>query len=224
MADRLAFDWQKDDVLMKTDSVYIVNEGDGALYSRASYKAPVIADYVSAEGIPADPSIERFMAYDDFDEYGVLVANIPATTVGGGQISKIDLYYNVYVDDRKEPYVFSTALYDLLGDDMTDVPYSYDNDFDFEVDGEKHTIVFYEDFSRMGVQTVNTAGGKTFRSSVVWTDGTVSGINSVGGVRAASGHTFDLSGRRVSTTTRGLYIKSVVRPDGTVRMVKVAGK
>lgn len=224
MAGRLAFDWQKDDVLMKTDSVYIVNEGDGALYSRASYKAPVIADYVSAEGIPADPSIERFLAYDDFDEYGVLVANIPATTVGGGQISKIDLYYNVYVDDRKEPYVFSTALYDLLGDDMTDVPYSYDNDFDFEVDGEKHTIVFYEDFSRMGVQTVNTAGGKTFRSSVVWTDGTVSGIGSVGGVRAVSGQTFDLSGRRVSTTTRGLYIKSVIRPDGTVRMVKVAGK
>lgn len=224
MGSRLVFDWQKDGVLMKADSVYIVNEGDGAHYSRAYYTAPVITDYVSAEGTPANPSIERFTKYDEFDEYGVLVANIPATTVDGNQISQIDLYYNVYVDDRTEPYVFSKELYEIADAEMTDVPYSYDNGYDIEVDGEKHTIVFYEDFSRMGVQTVSMASGKTFRSAVVWTDGTVSGISTVGAADATAGRMFDLSGRRVNAPSRGLYIKAVTQADGTVRMVKAVGK
>ena len=223
--DALVFDYQTPDALLASDGVIVINQGNGSLYYTNIYQAPVIADYESVEGTPQNPTIVRYTEYDDFDEYGVLTFDLPALTTDGRQISHLDLCYNIYVEGSDRPYVFTTDVYDLLQADMTDVPYDYTNNYDIEVSGERHTIVIYSDLGRMGIQQINRAGGKESRSAIVWTDGTVTtGIREVAGAAVADSRTYDLSGRLTDGTARGLYIRSVTRPDGTVRMVKMVRK
>lgn len=206
-ADDITFDYQTSGDILKSSQTLIINEGDLSFYAKNTYDKPVIREYVAVEGAPADPVITQFTAYDDFDEYGVIRFDLPTTTADGAEISKVDMYYNIFVKGNDEPYVFEPDVYGLLNAPMTDVPYDFsDGGYDFTVKGTAHTVVFYEDFAVLGVQSVNVAAGKEYKSAIVWSDGS-DGVESVLVSDDNVCEYFNLQGIPVAHPAQGLYIR-----------------
>lgn len=204
--ENLVFDYTPES--MTTEGALVINEGTMSFYAKNIYNQPVITDYVSVEAAPQNPVIVRYEEYDDWEEYGVLVFELPAMSADGTPISKVDMYYNIFASGHDKPYVFTPAMYELIDSDMTDIPYNFtDGGYDFSVSGTRHTVVIYEELGVVGVQSVNVAGDKTFRSDIVWTDGQVSGIGSVAADSEADAVIYDLTGRRVDNPATGIYIR-----------------
>lgn len=208
-ADNIIFSYNTDGAILKSDAAIIINEGDLTFYGKEVFDKPVIQDYESVEAAPKNPVNLDYSGYDDFDEYGVFKFELPTEAADGTAISKVDLYYNIYVDGSETPYVFSPDMYELIGSQMTDVPYNFsDGDYDFTVKNEQHIIVLYEDFARVGVQSINVSGDKEYRSAIVWNDGKISGIEPVVADPSGKYEFFDLTGRPVNNpTAAGIYIR-----------------
>lgn len=207
-AEEITFSYLTDDAVLKSDAAIIINEGNQSYYAKGIFDTPVIQNYDAVEGAPRNPTNLDYSGYDDFYEYGVFKFDLPAETTDGTAISKVDLYYNIYVDNSNTPYVFSPSIYELIGSPMTNIPYDFsDGGYDFTVKGEKHTIVIYEDYSRVGVQCVNNAGDKEYKSAIVWSDGEISGIESVLTEPDGKVEYYDLMGRPVNKPGTGIYIR-----------------
>lgn len=206
-ADNLVFDYMPENALLETDGALVLNEGDASFYAVDIFDKPSIHDYVSVNAAPMNPVIERVEPYDDWEEYGVVVFSLPTTSVDGDEISKVDLHYNIFVKGNDEPYTFKADMYELLNSDMVDVPYSFtDGGYDFSVSDTRHTVVIYEDLGTIGIQSVNTAADKVYKSDIVWSDGSQSGIDSVIVDEDGENILYDLWGRRVNDPQPGIYI------------------
>lgn len=207
-ADDLSFDYLTDGSLLKSDGALIINEGNLSFYAKNIYDKPVISDYKSVDAAPENPIIVRYEPYDDFDEYGVFIFDLPNKSTTGETISKVDMYYNIFADGSDEPYVFTPAMYELIGSPMTNIPYGFtDGGYDFSVNGTRHTVVLYEEIEVVGVQSVNVAGENEYKSQIVWSDGALSGIESVTVTPACESEFYDLTGRRVNQPSTGIYIR-----------------
>lgn len=208
LADDITFDYMTDGTILKSDNTIIINEGNLSYYAKNIFDKPVIQDYAIVEAAPKDPIIVRYDGYDDFDEYGVFIFELPIEATNGETISKVDLYYNIFAENSDKPYVFSPDMYELIGSPMTNIPYDFtDGGYDFSVKGTRHTIVLYDEITRVGVQSVNVAGDKEYKSQIVWNDGENSGIESVTIDQTGESKLFDLMGRPVSNPTSGIYVR-----------------
>lgn len=222
-ADDIVFVYDKDGVFLQSEGALIVNEGNLSTHAAAIYDKPVVTAYQAVEAAPSNPEIIRYDEYDDWDEYGVIFFNLPTTSVDGQIISKTDLYYNVFVEGSDEPYVFEPALYELISEPVVNVPYNFSDGYDFSVNGERHTVVIYDDLGVLGVQSVNVTEKGVYRSDIVWTNGAVSGIESVvaDGDGDSAPEFYDLTGRRVVTPSEGgIYIRRQGSDVSKVTMIR----
>lgn len=172
---------------------------------------------------PVDPTIASFTDYYALQGYGEITFNLPAEDTDGNALETENLYYNIYFDDNV--YTFTNDWYSKVTDDMTDVPYSYSDNLDFFVSGEKHDLFFYvEDYTRVGVQSIYKDGEDIYRSSIVYSDGSVvNGINQVSGNSQKVAKTFstDILGRRVDASYHGIVMQTTVYDNGKRHTVKV---
>lgn len=172
---------------------------------------------------PVDPTISSFTDYYALQGYGEITFNLPAEDTDGNALETENLYYNIYFDDNV--YTFTNDWYSKVTDDMTDVPYSYSDNLDFFVIGEKHDLFFYvEDYTRVGVQFIYKDGEDIYRSSIVYSDGSVvNGINQVSGNSQKVAKTFstDILGRRVDASYHGIVMQTTVYDNGERHTVKV---
>lgn len=168
-------------VLSYNDGVIEGLKGQALCFSHSS-------DSILLTGVYADPCIRsneaptkpapvtftKYEPYDDMWEFGVMGFAIPCMDENGIYINSDELYYNVYPDDSTTPFVFSPDDYvDMTVDPMTDVPYAYFEDFDFKVSGVNHTVYFYHDWKKVGVQVIYKHEGKCVRSDIVYSDNSV---------------------------------------------------
>lgn len=206
--DDITFNYLTDDYLLSSEGALIINEGDLSYHAVNIYDKPVISDYNPVEAAPENPVIVRYEPYDDFEEYGVLVFELPNIATNGATISKVDMYYNIFADGNDEPYTFTPNMYELISSPITNIPYDFtDGGYDFSVKGTRHTVVLYEEFDVVGVQSVNVVDDNEFKSQIVWTDGSLSGIESVKAEPTDECQLYDLMGRRVIEPSTGIYIR-----------------
>ncbi len=187
--------------------------------------------------VPADPTFIKGETgeydqdpYDESYGYGLIRYYQPYYDVNGDLLDLAKLYLNVYIDDSTEPYVFTPEVYGSLDANVTNLPYEYDDNDDFEywITGNgRHALAFYTaDAERIGIQSVYMGGGQEKRSAIVYYDftnktSTSTGINSASATATGKVTYYDLSGRRVDNPTKGLYIKQVIGADGSKKTVKV---
>lgn len=143
------------------------------------YADPVIKNYSPKSTTPASATFTKFEPMDDMWGFGVIGFAIPNMDKDGVYIQPDELYYNVFPDDSTTPFVFSPDdYYDMQVEPMTDVPNGYYEDFDFRVSGINHTVYFYHDWKKVGVQVVQKHAGEETRSDIVYTDNT-GGVTSI---------------------------------------------
>lgn len=159
---------------------WIVNVGASKVYSYDVFTAPTLTPEKAATGTarPVNPVITSSEPYDAF-EGGNVQFNLYANDIEGQTLSKSKLFYNIYIDTPDKPYVFSAEQYESLTEDITDVPYSLDDQYDFFSSEELHKCYVYQNYSRLGVQAVYKGDNGTLRSDIVWTDNTTTGIKTL---------------------------------------------
>lgn len=139
---------------------------------------PCIKAYQPKSATPASVKFTKFEPMDDIWGFGVIGFAIPSMDKDGVYINPEELYYNMFPDDSSTPFVFSPDDYtDMTVEAMTDVPYAYYEDFDFKVSGVNHTVYFYHDWKKVGVQVIQKHGDKETRSEIVYT-GNNGGVDS----------------------------------------------
>ena len=79
-------------------------------------------------------------------------------------------------------------------------------------------------FDKIGVKLVNVYDGVTYESDIVEIDveenGITSGINETSSANVINETYYDLSGRKVSNPSNGIFIKHTLLDNGTVKVTK----
>ena len=216
----LVFDYDATNKTLTSKGGFLINQGKELVNFLTSYWEPQLKAWTATISAPGDPVIDYFEPYDDNMGYSYVQFFLDKTDKDGNQLDAKQLYYNIFLDDKL--FTFTPGAY-MVDEEMTDVPYDYQNFFDFYIDDLKHTVYFYtNDFSTVGIQAFYLDGENKLKSGMVTYD--------VTGVKAAKqGKTvvksvvyYDLSGRKISKPTHGLYMKSVTYTDGSVKIIKTS--
>ena len=210
---------------------------DGAkddIYYADLYDQPVLYVFKEVPACPADPEITYFSNFDEEYEYGLFDANIPTLDINGEYIAPDKLFYTVYFDD--EVFEFDPEEYVSLEEALTEVPYTFDDQWDISTYGtDKEISFFFSVAKNVGVQSIYRGGGEVHKSNIVFYDinegifstvevedpirtGALSPV-ATKSVAAESYH--DITGRRVASDARGLVIKTVTFGDGSRKSYKV---
>jgi hypothetical protein len=231
----LNYDAQKDAYVADDDVVILAatSQDDEVLRNPLTvYATPRIKRQGDvSEAIPAAPSLVGFYNYYtwmgeyDFDFY----LNLLSTQ--GDLLDESKLYYNILLDD--EPMTFDAGDYGL-DEDIEDMPYSMSSGSSIIPFGVERVIAIFSDgFESVGVQILyRPEEGKEFRSDILYYDlatkeATVMPVNDNSGVSSLSVDRqvknvtyYDLTGRRVTNPSNGIYVKRTAFNDGSVTTAK----
>lgn len=174
---------------------------------------------------PQNPTILNFQPATSGS--GWIIFDLPRNNAQDSFMDQNNVYFNVYFDD--ELVTFYPDQYLGLKEEMTDVPIDFNDTerYDFQYFGSQHRVVVYDSgFERAGIQAFYLDGDRRLYSDIAWSDGTYTGINaaSATGAQPKSTTYTDLSGRAVQHPQNGIFIKTTVMSDGSVKTSKVVVK
>ena len=163
---------------------------------------------------PEAPSVLDFEDYDEENEYGMVLIDVPLTDVSGNVLVPGKLTYALFVDEASEvsQYTFDSSLYYFLDKTVSEIPFSFDDDYDFSHSG---TMIYValdsptQTYDRIGVQSIYRGGGEEHKTEISWftIDRDGDAIHAVQGETAPkSGVVYNLAGQRVNKPAKGLYI------------------
>lgn len=223
--DSISFDYNAEKKTLSSMQSMLVNIGPEYVNFAYNYDEPNIkyqAELTHATR-PENPVITNFMEYTEYFGYGAMSFTLPLNDVEGNVLNENNVYYNVYIDG--ELFTFNPDEYQGITSSMTDIPYTFSDDYyDIQSYGANHTFTFFvTGFEHIGVQSIHKIGDEVAKSDIVYNDGITTAISHVAKKDAAcvSNIYTDLSGRRVSVPSKGMYIHTMKMSDGSVRSVKM---
>lgn len=135
--------------------------------------ADPIADVAA---VPASPTDLRVQGYDASAGYGAFLFDLPAVDVDGNDLLAEKLFYQLYsdVEGDIQPITFTPDLYVMLTEDMSIIPYTFTDTYDFESEGTLRIVFMNYEFdtmyNRIGVKSIYTGGDEVNESEIVWFD------------------------------------------------------
>lgn len=225
-ADEIAFDVDLSTMTFSTDLHIVMNMAKDSEISYIEALAyPAISFYTEKAGTPQNP---EFLEFSDMDpDYGYAFAGtyMPILDTTGALMDKDLVTYTYYADD--DEVVIDAADYGV-DEEITEMPYDFTAGLyysDIYNDCAVHYFYFYfTGFDKFGVKTTYYGGGEKHDSDTVWyyLDEDPSGVKSlISEADVKSVSYTDLSGRKVSQPTHGLYVRTLTMADGTVKSQKV---
>ena len=227
--DEIVFDVDEDarNIVAEWPASIITNVGPNTLLILNDYVAPGLTAFDEVPAVPATP----IFTDDDLSIYNttgfsVLHFTIPTVDVDGNKLNDNKLYYNIILDD--EVFTFDPETYIGLSSPMTDIPYKFEDNvnFDIYINNGRHTVYIYTtDFSVVGVQSIYTAGGEVNRSEIALVyHPNPTGIDELSeGAQIVDLHYYDLTGRELpAAPASGLYLQRATYSNGATTTIKVA--
>lgn len=174
----VTFDYDAETKTFSNSSCFLVNAGKTEVSYSAAYNKAKMAPFVEVAATPAAPTwntlYEGGVTYYNYGYgWGYLDFDINTVDENGDFILPEKLSYQVYtkVNGEEKPLVFSPDHYVYLDEEMTEVPYDFQEGWDFYVSGTDHNVYYYvigpEAF---GVQAIYRGAGEERRSEIVWSD------------------------------------------------------
>lgn len=185
-------------------------------------------------GTPADPYDLGWEEPDiDWGSPGVFFFNIPNVSDEGLMLLSDDLYYRIYIDGEEYTFEYDEEdeMYPGVGEDgMLDIPFNFTNWTDILPGSnspiERGIYIYFEGFETIGVQSVYKYGGETTYSAIltynIVTDQVTNAIDSTIADSIIVNETYyDLSGRKVTNPSNGIFVKKATLENGKVVTSKV---
>ncbi len=226
--DEIVFNVDEDarNIVAEWPASMITNVGPTTLSIISDYVAPGLVAFDEVPAVPATPIFtDEDLVVNNASGWSVLHFTIPTVDVDGNKLNENKLYYNIILDDAV--YTFEPETYIGLSTAMTDIPYKFEDNINFDIymSNGRHTVYLYTtNFAAVGVQSIYTAGDEENRSEIAYVfRPNPSGINELAqGAQVVGTRYFDLTGRELSAApASGLYLQCVTYNDGTTATIKV---
>ena len=213
-------------IVAEWPAAMITNVGPTTLSILNDYVAPVLVAFDEVPAVPATPifTVED-ITVNTTTGFTVLHFTIPTVDVDGNKLNENKLYYNILLDGQV--YTFDPETYIGLSSAMTDIPYKFEDNinFDIYISNGRHTVYLYTtDYDIVGLQSIYTAGDEVNRSEIVYVNNpTHSGIDEfTTGAQVVDTRYYDLTGRELpKAPATGLYLQCATYSDGTTATIKV---
>lgn len=214
-----------------------VQEGETSITTLHSYTDIELTVAQASAARPVAPKVYTgidgdMSCYDNSSsKYTEFIFTADRVDTDGNALNEDELSFRIYSDGQL--YTFKLSEYPKLkaGKDLTDIPYSY-NDYDYFYKSNTKRYIYFEKVSEpketIGVELVYTHDGKEYVSDRLVYD-IATGKDSVLGISHAMGdgsqvksvEYYDLSGRRLPSSAKGVGIRLTRYADGSVKTVKV---
>ena len=214
-------------IVAEWPAAMITNVGPTTLSILNDYVAPGLVAFDEVPAVPADPifTVED-VTVNITTGFTVLHFTIPTVDVDGNKLNENKLYYNILLDG--EVFTFDPDTYIGLSSAMTDVPYKFEDNINFDIymsGNGRHTVYIYTtEYDKVGVQSIYTAGDEVNRSQVVYVDNpSHTGINEMAsGAQVVNIRYYDLTGRELpAAPATGLYLQRATYSDGNTVTIKI---
>lgn len=157
----------------KNTTVFSVDYLDGMDLCMDYISNPVLTIYPGdAPATPHAPiwrSLKLDSEVSSIMTYNYMSFVIPALDVDSNYINPSYLKYRVYINDSL--YTFKPSVYMNLKQEMTDVPTTFSEGFDFYTYDQLHYVYLYleqKDVTSIGIQSVYTVNGEERCSQIQW--------------------------------------------------------
>ncbi len=211
------------------DSTMSFDREKASVSSVMRWDTPYFHKYEDPKAAPANPWFKDVHAYADTAGLGYAYFYVYDKTADGKYLDHAKLHYNVYFDGVK--HTFKPGEYRFLTSDMTDIPYGYIDDPEYQGDfltahnTHQNMLFFYEKNAKtIGIQAVYVSDGVEYKSDLITYDMTATtGINGITANNQSASRTvyYDLAGRKVSDPQHGVYIRTDVYSNGHKAVKKV---
>ncbi len=221
MTDSIIFTYDEENMTLTTgeDQVVVCNAGTSEIVSMNYIISPSIN--IQAANISKTPANPYNLGYVDWWDWGLNVIrfSIPDTNVDGILLDPRNLYYKVFFDD--EEFTFYEDEYSV-SESMTLVPYGFVCN-NIRGNGQDREIyIFFEGADSFGIQLYYIVDGEILGESELISKQISVGIdpNIATETTVISTSYYDMSGREVDASFKGIRMKTVKFADGTVRTFK----
>lgn len=166
---------------------------------------------------PATPATPEIVSWSDEDQ--LIRINVPCTDEDGNFINPEHLAYRIYLDGAL--YEFTPDDYYYLPESMTDLPYSFTDQYDIYSNGDIKTIFFHGPaFNTLEVESIYTVDNDARVSQRAVYAG-IGSIDADHGTAVDTEYT-DVLGRKVANPQPGMFvIKTTKYADGTRNVSKI---
>ena len=163
---------------------------------------------------PATPSIVSFSGSAE-STYRSVLTNVPTTDVDGNDLMASKLFYTIWVEkgNAVEQITFSPDLYEMLTEDMTEIPYGFTDSWDFTSGGRVYlnqSVEEIQSWTKIGIQSIYYGGGERKVSEMGWFENpmyeTTTGISALKANDLRNAVIYNLAGQRIQTPQKGLNI------------------
>ena len=205
-----------------TEQTMVLNDSRTELNPYQTFTDVVITKMPDFAATPADPEITDLKTVDT--EYPKANFNIPAEDVEGNALLTSKLFYTVWIEEEGEEKQFVAVAGDYRDvlEDMTEIPYDYDDGWDIYKGGSTfyfNPVEVVTTWKKIGVQSIYYGGGERNVSNIVWLDNPAydpsTGISSVMSNNQKEDVIYNLAGQRVQKAQKGIFIvngkKTVVK-------------
>lgn len=230
-SDPLVFTYDEEKNSLSTKGMLMIHKSiddDRSTNIFDSYRYALINLWDKRPAAPMPPKLTAYQPYDPspYGGPGGLQFTLSYYSADFNYLEPSHLYYNLYIDGQLK--TFKAEEYKNLETDMTDVPYSFYDQYEFyRYDENNRTIYFYQEAKeKVGMEALYIDGDIRIGSGI--TEYYINGENpnSISEPSTTSRTTtlveyYDLSGRRVSTPDKGVYIRKTTYSDGTQEVQKI---
>lgn len=203
--DRKTIQFEKDrrfTVLIAEDVSYALEKGE-------------LKEFIEVLSTPQKPEI---ISMEDIGGIALFFKQ-PTIDINGNSIRPQNLSWRLYFDDKL--YTFSPDTYNSLTKPLTEIPYAYNDDWDFIMHGNEQSVYIYEtEYNTIGVESVYTLNGEKMVSERAYYKATGISENVIN-KQVKETHYTNIDGRRINKPHKGLYIKTDIYTDGTQQHRKV---
>lgn len=170
----VVFAYDAEQGIMSTNQWIIINIDKYDIAEGANcwsiYADPITIQYVNEQaGTPENPIISGI----NFSNYGpILELAIPLVDTDGNALNFEKLTYKIYCDrgnGEPELVTFTTSDYTRLEEDMSEIPFAFSDNYDFESGPRIYlNMEDYEEWERIGIQTIYYGGEECHESEICW--------------------------------------------------------
>ena len=112
------------------------------------------------------------------DSENMLRITLVLTDQKGVALDESKLYFSVYKDNAESPVTLEKTTFPYIESDMTEIPYGYSDSQFYDIwSSDGTTTIFHPSswsgFKKLGAQAIYHDGDKTYKSEIVWSDGTI---------------------------------------------------
>ncbi len=230
--EKLTFNYNAATGALSTEKAILVNIGKTNMSALEMYIAPSFTKMDYSVETPAKPKITDCQPYGyEGGDYGYISYALSTKSTSGKQLNQDKIVYNIYIDG--ELMTFDTDKYYYINNSLTDVPYSFADNYtdmfsgskgrDFLIINGSQYIFIFKNFNKVGVKAIYVDGDKRLESEMSeYSFSPDTGIDAAVETAKVKNTTYtDISGRKLSAPAKGISIKTVEYENGETKTVKI---